>query len=716
MSPSSEQTVSRPEPLHVLLNASAILLATQNRDQVLVSILELAGEVLNADAYAVWHEIPDQHVWRRIAARGLSAGYRSETPTNDDVQITAVHSVDDLGTDPLLAGERDVYAAEGIRSMIIVPLQLSSAAGATLAFYWKEPQRFNQTDREFATALGNLAAAALNTSELHDQNQREKRRLAFLAEASTELASSLDYETTLNRVARMAVPGIADWCTVHVVNEGVASRIVVAHADPAMLVMAEEYSRRYPEIIVEESGLGRVLRTGESEVYTHIPEGALEQAARDPEHLIMLRDFKITSSILVPLKSRGKVLGALRLLAAGGERHFSADDVHLAEDLARRAATAIENAQLHRAVLKQESELRLSHSAARMGSWSWDLKRRKIFWSEEFKALHRLTPESEPGFDSGSSLVHPEDRDRVLLELSAILASSADHLQIEHRFLTGDGQTLWIQSRGSIHRDDAGDAVAIFGISMDVTEQRQAENALRRTEKLAAAGRLAATIAHEINNPLESLTNLVFLASNVDGVPPEARTFLQIADGELRRMAHIVRQTLGFYRESAQATAVDLGAIVSDVTQLYRSRAQTRGVALSCDAATNVTAFAVPGEIRQVIANLVANAIDASSADQAVHTAVARSDSDLVLTVRDSGSGISGDNLPHVFEPFFTTKADVGTGLGLWVSKGIVEKHHGAITVESSTEPGCSGTTFRVTLPGIQEEESPVALAVDGAP
>ena len=676
-----------------------MLLATANREQVLSGILDIANQVLDADAYAVWTQSEDLRIWRAVATRGLSQDYRTQIPRVPNAPPTIFQTIEDIEQDPSLRDHLHVYAHEGIRSMLVVPLVLSNGREATLTFYWRRPRKFTQVDQDFASALANLSSAALNTSDLHEQNQNEKRRLSFLAEASTMLSSSLDYETTLNRVAYLAVPNIADWCTVHIVNDGVFNRIVVAHADPAMLMLAEEYSRRYPEEIVEDRGLGRLLRTGESEIFTHIPEGALELAARDADHLAMLKELKLTSSILVPLTSRGKVLGALRLMAAGGERHFTADDVQLAEDLARRAAAAVESAQLHRAVLKQESQLRLSHSAARMGSWSWDLRNRSIFWSDEFKALHRLPQSAQPDFDSGSSLVHPEDRDRVLLELGAVLTSQADHLQIEHRFLTSDGQTLWIQSRGSIHRNADGEAIAIFGISMDVTEQRQAENALRRTEKLAAAGRLAATIAHEINNPLESLTNLIYLALSAPGIPVEALTFLHIADGELTRMAHIVRQTLGFYRESAQATPIDLGEIVSEVTELYRSRAHTRGVILSSSADAGMIAQLVAGEIRQVIANLVANAIDASHPRDSVRTSVVRDGSNIVITIADTGTGIAPEHRSHLFEPFFTTKADVGTGLGLWVSKGIIEKHQGTISVQSSTEPGRSGTTFTVTLP-----------------
>jgi PAS domain S-box-containing protein len=422
-------------------------------------------------------------------------------------------------------------------------------------------------------------------------------------------------------------------------------------------------------------------------------------AARDEEHLVMLRELGLSSSILVPLKARGRVLGAIRLLGAGTGRYYTADDVQLAEDLARRAAVAIENAQLHRALLEQQSELRLSHAAAHMGSWSWDLARQKIFWSDEFKALHGLPAQVEASFEGGRALMHPDDADRVMQELEAVYASGSEALSTEHRAIAADGRVLWLQTRGRIQRDAAGKAIRVAGITIDVTESRLAEQALRRTEKLAAAGRLAATVAHEVNNPLEALVNLIYLAQRTEGLPEEAALHLKIADGELSRMAHIVRQTLGFYRESSIAQKTNLDRLVAEVLELYRSRAGTRGLTLVQETPDGQAEAQVnAGEIKQVVANLISNAIDATPHGGTVRASVRRDGACVELAVSDTGTGISEANRKHLFEPFFTTKSDVGTGLGLWVSKGIVEKHGGTIVVDSI---GLPGTTMRVRLPVI---------------
>jgi PAS domain S-box-containing protein len=698
----SPATVPASEGIEVLLNASAMLLSSFSVNAVVSSIVDLAGQIIKADAYAVWRTY-DAANWRVLASRGLSSSYRTEVQSASR-KAPGFQSVPDVEADPTLRQFGKTYKEEGIRSLLVVPLQFQNPLpdgpnAGTITFYWRIRHTPSDLDIFYASALANLSSAALNISELHEQNQREKHRLAFLAEASALLASSLDYEDTLQRVAHLAVPRIADWCTVHVLEKGVPNRLVVAHSDPEMLEYGKQYSARFPEEIREDRGLGFVLRTGQSEILPLITDEMLVAAIPNSEQLEMVRSLGITSSILLPLTSRDKVLGAIRLLSAGSNRSFNKDDVQLAEDLARRAATAIENAQLHRAVLDQENRLRLAHSAARMGTWTWDLAHQQPYWSNEWKALHGLSPETESSVELGASLIHPEDREQVLSGLAEVLSSAAEQISFEHRSIAADGRSLWIHSRGAIERDSDGKAIGIVGISMDVTERRQAEEALRKTEKLAAAGRLAATVAHEINNPLESIVNLVFLCKNTAGLPDEVAALLATADQELARIAQIVRQTLGFYRESVDPRSSDICKIVSEILDVYRPRIQARSLGCSLDLQQGIFAYVIPGEIKQVVANLIANALDATEPGGDLHISVKRVGETVAIAVADTGSGINDVHLARVFEPFFTTKTDVGTGLGLWVTKGIVEKQEGTITVASSTGPTDHGTTVTVTLP-----------------
>jgi len=692
----SASETGRPKALDILLEASCLLLQAGKEEMLKSQILDLASRLLVADAYGVWRESEDRRVWRAIAHRGLSDSCPKTFEIGGRVLPQGVWIVEDLAEHKGVVFQRSIYELEGIRSAMVVPWTAGAAIHGAIVYYWRKPRQFSPDDVDYALALSNLSGSALNRLELNEQNRREKQRLAFLAEASAMLASSLDYESTLERVAHLAVSHMAEWCTVHVAENGKLARLVVAHADPKMSAFAEEYERRYPEKIDPNQGVGRVFSTGEPEIVPVITEEMLAGAARDDEHLHLLRQLKLNSSIVVPLKSREKVLGAIRLLGTNG-RYFGESDVQLALDLGQRAAVAIENAQLHGALLEQATELRLSHAAAKMGSWTWDLDNDRLSWSAEFKALHGLPQDAQATGEAGYELVHPEDRERSKRDFWATLESSASVFNSEHRSITPDGRVLWLQVRGRIQRNASGKATWIAGLVIDVTESRMAEQALRRAEKLAAAGRLAATVAHEVNNPLEALVNAIYLAQHAED-SQAAAAHLRLADSELRRITHIVRQTLGFYRESTLPQSTGLVQLASEVLDLYRSRGLSRGVTLriSGQAVEEVFVTVIEGEIKQVLANLIANAIDATPAGGIVEISVLRFDDSVEITVTDTGCGISEANRKHLFEPFFTTKADVGTGLGLWVSKGIVEKHGGLIMVDDTGE---KGITFRVRLP-----------------
>ncbi len=239
---------------------------------------------------------------------------------------------------------------------------------------------------------------------------------------------------------------------------------------------------------------------------------------------------------------------------------------------------------------------------------------------------------------------------------------------------------------------------------VDLSEQKRGEEVLRRTEKLAAAGRLAASIAHEINNPLEAITNCLYLLEQ-SGLDMDARTYLGMAQRELDRVTHITTQTLRFYRQSTKPIATDLPELIQSVLVLYEARIRDHGVEVACDFGNTPQLLAFDGEIRQVLANLVGNAIDAMIGKQGARGLLLRTraghvwpggEPGVAIVVVDQGTGIPGSVLRRIFEPFFSTKGITGTGLGLWVSHEIVEKHGGSLRVR--TREGV-GTAFRITLP-----------------
>jgi PAS domain S-box-containing protein len=301
--------------------------------------------------------------------------------------------------------------------------------------------------------------------------------------------------------------------------------------------------------------------------------------------------------------------------------------------------------------------------------------------------------------------VHPDDVDMTLQKWKLSLQTGVPY-ENEYRLRRHDGVYRWFLARGVPIRNEAGQIQRWLGSSTDIQDQKLAEDALRKSEKLATAGRLAASIAHEINNPLEAVTNLLFLALRDDSLNANVKVYLQTAEQELRRVAHVTTQTLRFHKQINSPARVDLCDIVDSVLELFGQRLANKNiqVKLECERGTFVNCFA--GEVQQLVANLVSNSLDATSDGGRLRVRVSstrrwtkeRPEGAKVI-VADTGHGIPSEIRERIFEPFVSTKYDTGIGLGLWVSEGIVRKHGGHIRVRSRSTPQPSGTVFVAFLP-----------------
>jgi C4-dicarboxylate-specific signal transduction histidine kinase len=249
-----------------------------------------------------------------------------------------------------------------------------------------------------------------------------------------------------------------------------------------------------------------------------------------------------------------------------------------------------------------------------------------------------------------------------------------------------------------------------------------AQDALRRSEKLAVTGRLAASIAHEINNPLESVTNLLYLA-RTEADLEVVHHYLSLADQELARVTEITKHTLRFYREPNNPSSIDLVAVVDSVLSLYSSRLNAAGVRVAKQVRARSVPLTAPlGELRQVIANIVGNALDAMRNGGRLALRISVEDRSwrqerkvARLTISDNGTGIAHDLMLRIFEPFITTKGETGTGLGLWVTAEIARKNGWSIRVRSCTNPSHSGTTFSILLPLVADAMEPELVLAESA-
>ena len=243
-------------------------------------------------------------------------------------------------------------------------------------------------------------------------------------------------------------------------------------------------------------------------------------------------------------------------------------------------------------------------------------------------------------------------------------------------------------------------------------ERDRAAASLLQSEKLAAVGRLASSIAHEINNPLESITNLIYIVRNNPGLPEEARAQLELAESELQRAAEITKQSLRFHRQTTRPLPITAEALFLPVLALYKGRLVNSSIHLSTDFRGESRVICYEGEIRQVLSNLIGNAIDAMrTGGELKIRASCRKDwktnaSGLSIVVADSGHGMSEEVRQRVFDAFYTTKGIGGTGLGLWVSAEIIAKHKGTLKVRSNVEARRRGTSFRLFLPDFELEET----------
>jgi PAS domain S-box-containing protein len=327
-----------------------------------------------------------------------------------------------------------------------------------------------------------------------------------------------------------------------------------------------------------------------------------------------------------------------------------------------------------------------------------------LYCNQRFLDYSGLTEAEMMGF-GWKDLIHPDDLEATIVRWTHSLHVGEPHLN-EYRLRRKDGAYRHFLARAVPLKNDRGEVERWIGSSTDIHDQKLAEEALRKSEKLATAGRLAASIAHEINNPLASVTNLLYLALQDATISADTKAHLQSAEQELRRVAHITTQTLRFHKQSNLARSVDICDIVDSVLALFGQRLVNKNITFKaeCQRGTMATCFA--DEIRQVIANLFTNSIDATPQDglirirvKTVRSWLSGRPSGVKILVADSGHGIPGAVLGQIFEPFITTKEATGIGLGLWVSEGIVRKHGGAIRVRSKAGVERSGTVFSIFLP-----------------
>ncbi|ATB31245.1 PAS domain-containing sensor histidine kinase [Melittangium boletus] len=555
-----------------------------------------------------------------------------------------------------------------------------------------------------------------------DDQKRTSDTHGFLAEASSLLALTLDPEETLRHFTRLAVPRLADWCAVDLVGADEAvERSAVTHADPVKESLAWELARRAPvDLQLATHGTGHVIRTGEPELLESISDAMRSSMARDPDEFRLLSEVGLCSSMTVPMVVHGRTLGAITLAQSQTHRGFSAADLPLAEEFARRAALALDNARMYRA--SQEAVSRAQHErhqaeqaramldtlldAAPAGIALFD---RLLCFVRVNRALRDINRLPGDGPDNPlSEAISTQGPGAALVVQSLVKALETGETQtVESTSRMPSGEERAWLARYAPVRSAEGSTLGVATVVLDITERKRAE---AERERLIAAlersnqelDQFAYVASHDLKAPLRGIANLSqWIEDDLQGVmTEETREQMRLLRGRVQRMESLINGILDYSRAGrmrGRPERVDVGRLVAECVELLAPPESTH-VELAPNLPMLQYAERVP--LQQVFLNLLGNAFKhAAGADARVHVEVRPAEDFWEFSVRDNGPGIAPEYHERIWGIFQTLQARdqvEGTGIGLSVVKKSVEARGGRAWLESA--PG-QGATFRFTWP-----------------
>jgi PAS domain S-box-containing protein len=585
---------------------------------------------------------------------------------------------------------------------------------------------------------GNLAGVVLVFRDVTLKRRDDDRR-GILAEASAQLASSLDYQATLTTVARLAVPDFADWAAVDLVEvDGRISRLGVAHVDPQKVEWVAEIERRYPPDPNAPLGVPNIVRTGRSEMMSEIPDDLLTASAKDPEHLDIIRKLGLRSYIGVPLTARGRILGAITFATAESRRLYGAEDLAFAEDLGIRAAFALDNARLYQAAQDAHATADEARRAAERDRAALEEERNRlatildqmpagvmIAEAPSGKVIYANKQAAEIFRGSVTTVEQAEEYDRVFKawhadgrvyradEFPLVRAVAGKIVKSQEViFQRADGTKGVVRANAAPIADKAGKVVAAVTAYYDATEMKRA--AEERERLYAAAQRavrsrddLLAVVSHDLRNPLGVVAVGAARLQRIDAVDEQMAKVVKQAETIKRaadRMERLINDLLDIAaieagQISVRPQVVEVDHLLRDVVEMTEPLAEPKSVRLKVQNRAPGRSIACDRDrVLQVFSNVLGNAIKFCPSQSEIELTVATVETAVQFSIADCGPGIPSDQVSHIFERYWrgSRDKDGGVGLGLAIAKGIVDAHQGGISVESKVG---AGTTVSFRLP-----------------
>jgi len=575
-------------------------------------------------------------------------------------------------------------------TLLAVPLRADGGVIGTLSISRPRVDRpYSNEDERFLQDLANRAGLAIERARIFATERRMLQRAAFLSEASALLAADLDYEARLTAISKLVVPALADWCVIDLLGEdGILHRLAAVHADPALQPAADELLRQYPSLAFDTGHtITRVLTTGIPWIDSAVDEERFVDQARDAQHLELMRRLGLASEMVVPLTARGRALGTITLAFSTSGRRHTREDLALAQDLAGRAALALDNARLHEATQANEVRFRALFEGTADASCLVNADGGLVEVNEAAVAMTGYTADELREMTIFDLLT---DRASVEVELAQLVRDGFRRAELELR--RKDGSTVPIEAQTTAVELPGG---RIYVSAMrDIGERR----ALERLQQ-----ELLATVTHDLKNPLAGISGHAQLLQRRQEYTE--RSVLAILS-ETRRLGRLIDDLLDVTRaETGQLRLTcdwdDLLVTVQAAVEAAQGVSNIHQVELSAPEDPLIVFFD-RDRLEQVVQNLLLNAIKYSPDGGVVRVQVDERDDEVWISVTDQGIGIPPAALPHLFRRFYRTSAArelglPGLGLGLFVTRSLIEAHGGRIWAESA---GLNqGSQFTVVVP-----------------